>query len=258
MVIRAGGVLMDVEVWRERNALRMNKLLNMPEIRPWVGGLDGPLDVSAIVANPLNHLLMGEHGGVLFGCIEHGIYECHTVVHPAARGRWTSGMTQACVHHMFTKTDCYEIATRIPQGHMAAMAAAVGVGMRMEFTIPDGVVFKGERRPVHILSFRIQDWLPNAPGLERRGEWFHRCLDAEAARLGVQAPPHEDMPVHNKVVGACVDMAFSGQLRKGVLLYNRASRLMRHSTVEYVDFDRIKMDIGTLVFGSDGCLEVVP
>lgn len=249
---------MDVEVWREFDAKRMNRLLNMPEIRPDVAPGTEPLDLTANVSNTLNHLIMGEHGGILFGAIEVGIYEAHTVVHPGARGRWTRSMISAAVHHMFTRTDCYEITTRVPDGHTAAMAAAVGTGMRLEFTLPDAEVFRGQRRDIHVLGFRIQDWMPNAPGLEARGEWFHRCLHGEARRLGITSPPHEDMSPHNRYVGACVDMAFSGQLRKGVLLYNRASRLMRHPTVEYVDFDRVKADIGTVVFKASGAIEVIP
>lgn len=248
---------MDVEVWREHSPARINELINDPQVRPDVAPGTQPLDLHDAVANGRNYLIMGEHGGILFGCIDTGIYEAHTVVRPGARGRWTRGMITSAVHYMFTKTDCYEIATRVPDGHQPAMAAAIGTGMRMEFTLPDAVEFRGKKRDVHILSYRIQDWMINAPGLEARGAWFHRHLHAEAERLGVTAPPHEDWPVHNRYVGACVEMAFSSQIRKGVLLYNRASRLMRHATVEFLDFDRVQADIGTIVFRSDGNIEVL-
>lgn len=249
---------MEVDIRRELNAKRMNALLNFPEVRPWVADMgEGVLDISAIVENRRNFLLMGPHGGILFGCLLPGIYEAHTVVHPAGRGEWTKAMIQAALHYMFTRTDAFEIITRVPMGHVAAMAAALGAGMRMELTVPDAVRFRGEIKDIHILSFRIQDWMPSAPGLVERGRWLHKRLHEEALRLGITEPAHDDDDLHNRYVGGCIDMVFGGQTAKGVLLYNRWARMCRHATVEAVTQTHIRFDIGVLEFKGDD-IEVIP
>lgn len=248
---------MKIPVSRATSADQINGLINHPNIRPWVANTaDGVLNMSSTVANPNNHLVMGEHGGIMFGQIMTGVYEAHTVVAPHARGRWTRGMIQSALHYMFTATDAYEITTRIPRGHPAAMAAALGAGMRMEFTIPDGVMFRDRVCDLHVLSFRIQDWTVAAPNLVERGAWFHSRLAQEAQRLGIDEPMHEDCPVHNRYAGLAVEMMLSGMQAKAVATYNRWARLVRHATVALVDTNVVRFDIGLLSF-RDGDIEVI-
>jgi hypothetical protein len=248
---------MMVEVQRCLDAERINALINQPDIRPWVAGMDeGALDLSATVANHANHLVMGEYGGILFAQLLPGIYEAHTVVDSCARGRWTKAMIQSAVHCMFTQTDAMEITTRIPQGHPAAMTAALGAGMRPEMTIPDAYLFRGRLCDVHVLSFRLQDWLPNAPHLIGRGRWFHARLAQEAERLGIRDARHEPDDLHNRYVGAAIEMMFGGQAGKAVTIYNRWARICRHPTVEWLSDGLIRFDFGLLRFGSND-IEVI-
>ena len=249
---------MIVHVDRATDARQMNALLNKPDVRPWVADLgDGVLDIGPLVANPANYLLMGEWGGVFFGCLGAGIYEAHTVVDPCARGRWGRGMLQAVAHWMFTRTDAYDITTRIPEGHTGALAAAVKTGMRPEFVIPAGTIFRGRICDVHVLSFRVQDWMATAPRLVECGRWFHERLASEAWRLGIQNTPHGDMESHNRYVGAAAMMMFGGQPVKAATIYNRWAMIHRHRTIELVSASCIKTDIGLIHFTNSGDIEVI-
>lgn len=240
-----------IQVHRETTAERINAILNNEAVRPWVADAsEGVLDVAPKVSNPDNVLLMGEgnFGAVFFLKLLPGVYEAHTQVVPEARGNWTHLLTEACVRWMFTRTDAYEIVTRVPEGHIAARAAALQQGLRHEFTRSNECRFRGRLVDVHIHSFRVQDWVSVAPGLTEKGQWFHGRLNEEARRLGIKTPSHADDKNHNRYVGASLEMCENGQAVKGVGLYNRWALVSRHKPVQLLTIDpvSIRMDIGVL------------
>lgn len=234
---------------RETNADRINAVLNDPSVRPFVADeSEGVLDISRTASDPRNVLLMGEHGGCMFFWLQPGVYEVHTQVTRDGRGEWTRRLTEACAWWMFTQTDAYEIVTRVPEGHVAAKTAARAQGMRHEFTRAGECLFRGRLGDVSIHSFRIQDWIADAPWIEERGSWFHGRLHAEAARLGITGEPHDEDPNHNRYVGAAFEMALAGQVVKAVLWYNRWAMVCRHPPIAIVQRVPlvIRFDIGLL------------
>lgn len=249
---------------RETNAEAVNSVLNHPQVRPWVANGDEPLDVSAQIADERNHFLFGEHGGVGFLQVIPGVYEAHTQVLPSGRGEWTRALTEACVRHMFTRTDAYEIITRVPAGHYAAKAAAEAQGMRLEFTRPNGVMFRNRIVDCHILSFRVQDWVARTPALAETGQWLHERMESEALRLGIPIETHEPDENHNQYAGAAVEMMFGGQYGKGVGIYNRwvsAARHVRAGKLQHVQLVSttppvVRFDIGLMRFHTDD-IEVI-
>lgn len=74
---------------RSRDVERANYLINHPAIRPFVGG-DGEteLDLRDNIANDANFLLVGDFGGFLCTWSAPRIWEVHTFIIPAGRGRW--------------------------------------------------------------------------------------------------------------------------------------------------------------------------
>lgn len=250
----------EIHIERSYEAAAINAILNHALVRPWVADVEGPIDITSKIANRANVLLVGEYGGFFCFCLQPGVYEVHSQVLPAGRGRWMRAFADAGAAWMFERTDAYEIITRVPDGHIAAKALALGAGMRHEFCRPMECQFRGRLRDVHIYSFRVQDWMAMAPGLEEIGAWFHERLNEEARRLGIQAPAHADDPQHNRVVGACWEMARHGQLAKSVLLYNRWSAVTRHATIGLVSVDppTIRMDIGLLRIKNGKDFEVIP
>lgn len=242
----------------------VNDVLNHRDVRPWIANGTEIIDISAQIADSRNVFLFGEHGGVGFLHAQDGVYEAHTSVMPAGRGEWTRDMTESCVRFMFTRTDAYEITTRIPKGHIAAKAAAEAQGMRFEFTRENGVVFRNRVVDCHVYSFRIQDWIPRAQGIVKTGEWLHWRMENEANRLGLDIPTHEPDENHNRYVGASVEMMFGGQFVKAVTLYNRWVTLARHirdGQLQHVSLVSVnplvvKFDIGFMRFHDDD-IEVI-
>lgn len=248
-----------IEIERHTTAAAINAVLNDPTVRPWVAdAAEGVLDVSRLATNPANYVLMGEHGGCAFVQLLPGVYEVHTQIRAAGRGAWAAEFSRAVAHWMFTRTDAYEVVTRVPRGHVAALALTRGIGFRYEFTREGECRFQGDTVPVDCFSMRIQDWLVHAEGLVERGRWLHDRMHQEADRLGITVPAHADDENHNRYAGAAIEMALHGRPGKAVTIYNRWALMSRHETIAYIQADppTIKFDIGLLRV-VDGDIEVL-
>lgn len=248
-----------VAVRREFDANRLNAILNHPIVRPWVAdAANGTLDLGPQVADRNNILLLGLYGGCLFFPIMPGVYEVHSMCLPEGRGAWMKGCVEAVLQWMFTRSNAWEIVTRVPHGHLGARALTIGAGFKVEFTRDDQCLFRGKHVPVDIYRLGIHDWVENSDWARDLGAIFHDQLHAEAARLGITAPAHDDDPQHNKVAGASVEMARNGQVVKAILLYSRWAFLARHSPISLISQDPpvIGMDIGKLHIKPNG-IEVV-
>jgi len=243
---------LSVSIERHTSADRINAVINDPYVRSWVAPGTETLDITKAVADENNILLMGDHGGCMFFRIQAGVYEVHTQVERAGRGEWVVGLTTACAHWMFTRTDAYEVLTRVPNGHIAARAAAIEAGMKYEFTRPGECLFRGRMVDVHIYSCRIQDWVQTAPRLVEIGRTFHDMLHREADRLGL-TDAHDDDENHNRYVGAAVEMIRAGKLVKGVAFYNRWAIVSRHDPIKILSQapPTVEIDHG-LVIAMDG------
>lgn len=231
-----------IEIVRDRTADRINAVLNDPDVRPWVANGDELLDLTDRVSDARNILLMGEHGGCMFYPLLAGTYEVHTQVTRAGRGDWTRELTDVCARWMFLRTDCYEIVTRVPHGHVAARAAAAAAGMTHEFTRPQECRFRNHVVDVHIYSYRIQDWVARADCMVEVGRQFHEVLHDGAARLGIEGA-HPDDANHNRYVGAAIEMAWFGQVNKAVNFYNRWALVSRHELITLLSLKPVMIRI---------------
>lgn len=224
---------MLAKIGRERHASRINKVINDPSIFDWVrGNHPGPLDMTPIIANPNNILLMGQYGGILFMQLQPGLYEAHTQVLPEGRGKWAVGMTQAALHWMFTRSDCFEVLSRCPQGNIAAKALIKRVNGQFEFTNKNGWVRNDLPIPADIYSWTIQAWARTAPGLEERGEWLQNYIAGEYKRLNKASIQYVDDPVFNRYSGMAAEMFLNKQAAKAVLLYNRWSKMAGYDNID--------------------------
>lgn len=240
---------------RLTDAIRLNEIVNHPAVRLDIANAGaGTLDLSSIAANEKNYILSGEHGCIILGYMMDCVYEAHSQILPSGRGTWTHEFIMACIEYMFTRTDALELITRVPHGHIGAKAATKLSGFHYEFTRHDQCRFREKDVGVDIYSLCLQDWMPNAPGMEEFGRQFHARLHSEADRLGITAPAHADDPNHNQYIGTCVKMMLAGQAYKAAAFYNRWAQASRHPTVGIVSLDpvMVKFDIGTLkVNGAD-------
>lgn len=233
---------------RSFDADRINKIVNDPSIYRWVKGYAlGKLDLSGVVADHDNYLLMGEHGGVLFCEIQFGMYEAHTQILPAGRGEWAVNTVRAAVHWMFANTGAVEILSKCP--HRKAKALAHAVGLRPDWTVKRGWVIDNDPVPADVYAIRVQDWMRDATGLVERGRWFHERLESEYARLGKSEPLHDEEASHNRYVGAALEMMFGGQLDKAVIFYNRWAAMSEYAPVAIVSRNPVVIDIRDALIG---------
>lgn len=239
----------DVRVWRETDAKGINLILNHPEVRPWVAEFgEGVIDITPAVENLDNILLMGEHGAIFFFNILPGTYECHTQILPSGRGEWSSKFAVAVLDWMFSKSNAWEVTTRVPAGHIGALALAKGVGFRHEFTSMEPCLFMGKTVTASILRVSIHDWLARSAHFFDLGEALHKQMASEATRLGITTPPHAEDIFHDQVAGCAIELARNGLMTKALYLYNRWSVLARHRLISMVSMDPpvIRMDIGDM------------
>lgn len=238
---------------RAADAEWANWVLNHPVVRPDVADeKDGALDVSSIVANAQNVVLNWEHGVFVVIGYGGGIYEAHTAILPSGRGKRAVEFARAGFQYMFTSTDCVEIITRVPVGHVAAKALTERVGFRHQFTTPPECLFRGERVPCHIYTMTLQEWFVTCPEMEEIGRQFHSWLHSKLGKMGA----HEDDPAHNRVVGVTIEMFRAGRARKAAVWYNRAALASRHETILLLSESppKVKFDAGVLTLHQGGVM----
>lgn len=247
-----------VRLWESKDPDEINAVINHPKVRPWIASAsEGVLNIQAQLERPFNLFLMGEFGGVMFTKIMGGILEVHTFVLPEGQGTgWALDMVMAAQRWAFTKTDAFEILTRIPHTHKAALSLAIRAGMKPEYFRQDGVLYDGQVIPVDVYKVTLSDWIANDKWVEKRGALFHQWLNEQAARAGFRNP-HEDDPEHNRIVGATLEMFSNGWATKAVQVYNRWAWIARHAVIKLVSPTEVAFDIGKLRL-ANGELEYEP
>jgi hypothetical protein len=250
----------DIGLYREFDAASINAIVNDPGVRPWVAVPgQAELDLTDVLADRRNVLLMIGGGGVLFHQQEPGLYEAHTQFLPQVRGRNALAATRAALHWMFTRTDCMEVLTKVPAHNVAADAWARLAGGVLAFERPDAWQTESGLVAVRYYALHYNDWAKNAPGLIDRGKWFHDLLESEKRRLGSVAPVHSDDIAHDRHVGSAVEMIFGGQPAKGIILYNRWARFAGYALIGATSYDPLTIDIAECLIrvGAD-TFEVLP
>lgn len=200
---------------RTMNAAGLNAVANDPAVRPWLGG-DGAIDLAETIENAENYALECEGGGFVLIRHEQGVYEVHSMFLTAARRHSRTAMI-AGMDYMFTRTDCEQILTKLPDGNVAATMLGRMGGFREHFRRAEGFEGKG----CAYASVAIQDWAMNNPDLETDGEWFHRCLEGAKEAAGSELTTHSHDPAHERAVGAAIRMVKAGNAVKGIAFYNR-------------------------------------
>jgi len=228
---------------RSFSATRANEIINHESIYPWVrGNLEGHLDLSLLVANHDNVLLVGEHGCELFIQHQPGLYEVHTNILPEGRGKWAVDFVEETLKWVFTRTDAIEIMARCATLKTKALATAIGG--KKEFTNPHGWIVDEKPVASDIYALRIQDWMLRAPGLRDRGKWFHVKLQEEFERHNTAAPRVPDDDTSYRYVGASIEMIFGGQIEKGVIMYNRWAVMADYQQISITSYSPPTIDIG--------------
>lgn len=186
---------------RHTDATRLNEIVNDPSVRPHLQFLfKGEADLSPLVADPSNYLLMGEHGGVLFIRLQNGLYEAHTQALPVMRGAGVLEMAREAMQWMFTRTDALELVSKCPTLRTRALAKCIN-GMF------DCRVIGHDGNKVDVYSITLQNWLAHADHITDAGK--------EIADL-LFLPDYCHKPL-----GVLRAMFSGGQIMKGIIFYNR-------------------------------------
>jgi hypothetical protein len=244
-------------VWRSFDAADINPVFNHPTVFPNVSTPDlDRIDVTALVSDPRNVLRMAASGGVIFCQVEPGIYEVHTAFVKPERGSKGSQIRNAasmsihgniCLNAywwMFTHTDCMVLQTKIPAFNRAAIVFAPLLGWRLEFERKSAWPTKDGMVDMSFFCLRYEEWVKKDKHVLETGRSFHRKLDEERARHGAEDEGHPDKECHDRYVGACAEMIYSGQPEKGVVLYNRWARFSGYGQIALISKDPLLVDIG--------------
>lgn len=200
---------------RTYDAAFFNRLCNLPEVRPGLGG-EGPINVSHIVADPKNFALKTQHGGFILIAAGAGFYSVHTQFASEGRGAHALAAVKAGLDFMFTRTDAMRISSHCPDNNPAALGLAVKGGAKRWF--------RNEHHPLYgpgvVVAWDLFDWTTSNAELEAEGEEFHEASEKAIAESPFEFQEHPHDPIHNRAVGATVRMCRRGQAKKGVLAYN--------------------------------------
>lgn len=246
-------------VRRSFDAGEINPILNDPSVFKYAAakGIER-LEVTALLEDQRNILLMAEGGGILFLWHDHNTYEVHTnFLRPSKtvgreRGPYVKNVCLAAYWWMFTHTDCMALLTKIPHHNRGALIFSPLVGWVPEFerkAVWETV--DGELVDMTFCAIRYDDWVRKTPGLIQVGKAFHDKLSQEFIRLGAEEKPHPDEDCHDLHVGACAEMIFGGQMQKAVALYNRWAHFAGYGFISLVA-DPTIIDIGTALLKISG------
>lgn len=163
----------------------LNRIINHPEVRPWVMSEHQNLDFRILARDPRIFLLVGDPpiGSIVFGQVVTGVYEAHAAVLPQGRGEWMTELSEAAMRYMFMATDCIEILTRVLQGHVAAAALARRLGFVERWGCPE-FPFRGRMVPYTVWGITMMDWFPDdEEGRKRAYSEMYHAGQAEKAKV---------------------------------------------------------------------------
>lgn len=224
---------MEINLTRDFDAKRLNAIVNDPAVYPDVHGtIDGPLDFSMIAKNHNNYVLMGEHGGLIFHQHQPGLFEVHTQVLPAGRGKWALYMAKEALRWMFERTSCLEVITRVPQGNVAATALTKAVGMNSVTVLPNGWATSDGVIPATVYNLTLQDWLKRDFSMAERGSWLQRRWQNNEV---------ED----TQALGLTYNMMLYGQSRKAAIFLKRWLAIAGKTVnVEWISDEPARLRVG--------------
>lgn len=241
----------ECSVCREFSAERINRVVSHPDVRPWVGG-SGALDLTPLVADLRNVLLMGQGGGVLFQWIEPGLYEAHTQFLPQCRGKEAVQNVRDALRWMFTRTDAVEIVTKVPEPNKAALGLVRTIRGQKLFERAGAWPTENGAVAVSFYGLSLMGWAGSAPDIGASGHWFHEKLEAAKAATAGALPPHDDDAAHDQYVGATVEMIAAGQIEKALAFYGRWARFSGYGPISAIAMNPLVIDIGDALLAVRG------
>ncbi len=233
---------------RDFTATRLERVCNDPSVFSEITQPgQGPLQLTGLVNDLRNIVLMSDEGGIVAQWREPGLYEIHTQFTEKYRGVGAVRTVREMVSWLFLNSPAMELQTQIPAVNQAAHGLVKAISGRLEFE-REGVwkLADGSSCRMDYYTLRYTDWLYSAWAmgpLAARGEWFHAKLDATKRALLVVPESHGADAAHDVNVGATIEMIFGGQIDKSLTLYNRWARFAGFAEVRAVSAQPLIVDI---------------
>lgn len=145
-----------------------------------------------------------------------GTYDVHTNILPKYRGKLAMDAAKACMHHLFTKTDCTTLVTSCPVNNIAAASYAKKLGFSYAYTVPEAFTQQGKSWDIGVYYLTIVGW-----ALRYGDNWAHLGHDFHKQ---IEETNHEDDPRHDACVGVALEVGRHNHV-KGMWLYNQLAPL---------------------------------
>jgi hypothetical protein len=139
----------------------VNAVVNDPEVESWVRGpFRGQLDLSPIISDHRNVVLVGEHGFAVFAYRVPGVYEWHAAVRSGGRGWWALAAGRAALDWLFENTNAIAVLAPIPETNRPARQIAGALGFGLKQMLPAG--WSTPVAPVELCVYVLlrRDYLP--------------------------------------------------------------------------------------------------
>lgn len=231
---------------RTMDATALNAVANHPDVRPWLGGGDAPIDLTALLEDPANLAGVSEHGGFLAVAQGPARYEVHSLFRPDRRAGETVRAMRAAVDYIFATTDATELVTKVPETNTpaAGLAQLAGFAKLFTMTVPWG---RETTATMHFHRLTIDEWALRTPVARLLGTWFHDAVVAAKTAAGSTRPTHADDETHDRMAGATVLLVRGGQPQKAVDFYNRWAAFTGYVPIRLLRAHPIVIDIDDVV-----------
>lgn len=179
----------------------INAVINDPSVKEGAE-VKGFGDLSEIVQNLSNFVLVTDLGGFVAIKKMPGLYECHTQFLPEGRGAHAVTAAKEALRYMFINTDCVRIITKAHVENKAVQHMAAQFFKK-----------RGRTGDYFYYSLDIDDWIITDEACRAEGESFHAQVEGSTN--------HGEDKIHDCFAGATWLMARASNMFKAQLVYNR-------------------------------------
>lgn len=219
------------------NIALANAILRTPEV--WDSQrIDGvsieQADITPLVANGGWLFLVGPAdapiGFLIFQMAQPRIFELHTNLTQAARGKLALDAIKGAIDWLFTHTLTEAIFTHAPEWNERPISTLViACGGQSVGSKPNAFTRDGKNYSSRICHIGLVEWATNRVWNEafaKEGAIFHAGIHTALGELS-----HGDDPTHDAAVGLAVACGRGGMWGRGVDLYNRIAAVMGYQRI---------------------------
>lgn len=233
-------------IQRSMDAAHWNAIANHETVRPCLGG-DGVLELQAIVEAPENYAFATPHGGYILWALGSGRYDVHSLFLPEGRGDEARRAMAQVATFMFSRTDCTEGRTTIPDDNRAAKALAIDGGFERRFVLQQMPWSDGVTKRAEFFGLTLERWVMTAEEPRRAGQWFHECLEQAKGLADSALATHDEECAHTRMAGAAVLLIQGGQIDKAIAVYNTWALTTRYTPIALLAKRPAVIDVGDAI-----------